>query len=71
MNETITRFSFMVLCIVASYNAYPVEDATTVACTTLYAVVHATAMNFNIWYQMLKFIDQLVSGAELCEVSRS
>lgn len=44
----------MVLCIVASYNAYAVEDATTVACTTLYAVVHATAMNFNVAYQMLK-----------------
>ena len=44
----------MVLCIVASYNAYPVEDATTVACTPLYAVVHATAMNINVAYQMLK-----------------
>ena len=44
----------MVLCIVASYNAYPVEDATTVACTPLYAVEDATAVNFNVAYQMLK-----------------
>lgn len=44
----------MVLCIVASYNAYPVEDATTVASPPVYAVEDATAVNFNVAYQMLK-----------------